>query len=540
VFTEGNGRTDGPEFQPAGVYLCQASALELVPDHGYQDIKEQLIPALLRKGKRVAASMLPGQVLSTRDLDGYLLLVSRALAEPGEFSLDLNDYPLRGERVWVADDARVSPSAHLVGPIVVLEGATVEPEAALVGPAVVGRRCHIGQGALVFESVLWDDCVLDCESAIVHTLVTSGARIGRGAHVENRVVVRNADPWKVLVRGLTAGNAGNAALGGQVKPKAERRTRSEAQRPAGISVPETHGLSPPECPAASESARHVAGAGPGAHLLLGTVLLAAFAWAYRPVLTELWDIWMQNDNYSSGVLVPFLAGYVVLSRRHELARLNPAPSWWGLTLIVVGFLIRFAGSFLMLGSAERLSLLVVVVGLVLFLFGGKVTRGLAWVLAFLVLMFPLPNRVYQVISLPLQTFATKSTAFVLEMLGYLVVRQGNVLNVENTSVAVAEACSGLRMLTAFVIVAALVALLSHRARWQKGIILLSSVAVAILCNILRLTAMAVAFTRGWGASAERCFHDFGGVAMMPLALAALAAELWILDRLMPTAPRPRE
>jgi exosortase/archaeosortase family protein len=93
------------------------------------------------------------------------------------------------------------------------------------------------------------------------------------------------------------------------------------------------------------------------------------------------------------------------------------------------------------------------------------------------------------------------------------------------------------MLMAFVIVAALVALLSHRPRWQRAVILLSSVAVAMLCNILRLTAMAIAFTRGWGAWAEQSFHDFGGVAMMPLALAALAGELWVMDQLF-VAGRP--
>jgi len=288
---------------------------------------------------------------------------------------------------------------------------------------------------------------------------------------------------------------------------------------------------PVDRPASREGERAAAGAGRGAYMLLGAALLVAFAWAYRPVLADLWTVWMQNDNYSSGVLVPFLAGYVVFSRRHELARMSLAPSSWGLALIIIGFILRFAGSFLMFGSAERLSLFVVVVGLVLFLFGGKVTRRLAWVLAFLLLMFPLPNRIYGAVSLPLQTWATKSTAFVLEMLGYLVVRQGNVINVENTSVAVAEACSGLRMLTAFVIVAALVALISHRPGWQKALILLSSLAVAILCNILRLTAMAIAFTRGWGAWAEQSFHDFGGIAMMPLALAALAGELWLIDRL---------
>jgi exosortase len=537
VFTDADEGTDGPEVRPAGVYLCEAAALELVPDHGYQDIKEQLIPALLRRGRRVAAGALAGQVFSTRDLDGYLLLLSRVLAEPEEFGLDLSRHRLRGEGVWVAEDARVSSSARLFGPVVVLEGVTIEPEAAVVGPAAVGRGCSIGRGALVSDSVLWDECVLDCESGVVHTVVTWGARIGRGAHVENRVVVRRAGPWNALVRGLTVEKVGGGALGGHVKRRAGRRAASRAQNEAGISADAARGLPSPERPAASEGARVAGGTGPAAYVLPGAAILVAMAWAYRSVLADLWDVWMRNDNYSSGVLVPFLAGYVVLSRRRELARLNPAPSWWGLAIIIVGFLFRLAGSFLVFGSAERLSLFVVVAGLVLFLFGGKVTRRLGWVLAFLLLMFPLPNRVYEAISLPLQTFATRSTAFVLELLGYLVVRQGNVLNVENTSVAVAEACSGLRMLTAFVVVAGLVALLSHRPRWQKAVILLSSVAVAILCNILRLTALAIAFTRGWGAWAEQGFHDFGGVAMMPLALAALAGELWVMDQLF-VAGRP--
>jgi exosortase len=203
----------------------------------------------------------------------------------------------------------------------------------------------------------------------------------------------------------------------------------------------------------------------------------------------------------------------------------------GLFVVVAAFLFRLVGSALMLSSVERFSLVIVIVGIVLLLFGATVTRRLGWVLAFLLLMLPWPNRIHAAVSLPLQTLATKSTVFVLETLGYLVVREGNILKVGDTSVAVAEACSGLRMLTAFLVVAALVAFLSRRGAWQKAVLLLSSVPIAILCNTIRLTATALAFTAGWGAHVNEFFHDFGGVAMVPLALAILAAELWVMKHL---------
>ena len=97
---------------------------------------------------------------------------------------------------------------------------------------------------------------------------------------------------------------------------------------------------------------------------------------------------------------------------------------------------------------------------------------------------------------------------------------------------VAEACSGLRMLTAFVIVAAVLAYVVNRPRWQKLVLIISSIPVAILCNIARVVVTALLFQVAGSDVAEKFFHDFAGWAMMPLAVLILVGELWIMSRLV--------
>jgi exosortase len=119
----------------------------------------------------------------------------------------------------------------------------------------------------------------------------------------------------------------------------------------------------------------------------------------------------------------------------------------------------------------------------------------------------------------------------LEIVGYSVFREGNVIHIGQASVAVAEACNGLRMITAFFVVSGLVVMLVKRPLWQKLIVMISSLPIALLCNTLRLVITAIAFTYVQGDYWENIFHDFGGYLMVPLALAAVIGEFWLLQRL---------
>lgn len=259
------------------------------------------------------------------------------------------------------------------------------------------------------------------------------------------------------------------------------------------------------------------------------MLVIALVWSYWPTLTDLWLFWSNNPDYSAGVLVPFVVGYAFWQRRAYLSRVPMCVYWPALGVVVAGQGLRLFGVLYMYGSLERYSFLVTLFGGVLFLLGPALSRRLLWLLAFLVLMMPLPGRVHEAVSVPLQSFATTSAVFGLELLGYLVARQGNVILLgDQTQVAVAEACNGLRMLTAFIIVAGALALMVRRPRWQKILLVASSVPVAIFANTVRLIVTAMLFDRVGDEFAERFFHDFAGFAMVPLAIVILIGELRLL------------
>jgi len=185
----------------------------------------------------------------------------------------------------------------------------------------------------------------------------------------------------------------------------------------------------------------------------------------------------------------------------------------------------------MYGSVERLSFALSIAALVLLLFGWQLFRKVSTVLLFLCLMLPWPNQVQAAVALPLQQWATSSAVFSLEMMGCDVVQEGNVIHIGQATVAVAEACNGLRMITAFFVIGGLVVMLVKRTWWEKLIILASSLPIALLCNSARLTITALAFTVLSGEHWEKIFHNFGGYAMMPLAIAAVVTELWFLAKL---------
>lgn len=283
--------------------------------------------------------------------------------------------------------------------------------------------------------------------------------------------------------------------------------------------------------------------------LVISLLGAALLWSYWPTLLELWAVWQSNDDYSVGQLVPFVTAYVIWSRRKELKRGAGHRSWWwwGLAALVTAQFVRFVGIYYNYVSLERYSMVLSVWSLFLILLPAAAIRGVRLPLVFLLLMVPLPGRVHDAVTLPLQEFATRSAMFVLQLFGFWVRREGNVIQLnDETLVAVAEACNGLRMLTAFVVVAAALAMLVNRPVWQKAIVTLSSVPVAIIANTVRLVATVLLIHLMGSTAADTFFHDFAGLVMMPVAIIILLGELallrWLVkdgDRSAGTAPRPK-
>jgi len=259
-------------------------------------------------------------------------------------------------------------------------------------------------------------------------------------------------------------------------------------------------------------------------------------WSYwNSVIVDLWHIWLRSDEYSSGLLVPFITVYIIWLRRKELAQCEITPSLWGIVFFIGAQAFRFFGLLYQYSSAERLSMLMTLSALLLLLFGFKLVGKLTTALLFLSLMIPLPIIVHSMITRPLQSWATASAVFSLEALGFSVIREGNVISLNGATVAVAEACNGLRMITSFFVISSMVAMITNRSWFQKIVIVVSAIPVALICNTIRLTATSIAFTHIDSARWEKAFHDFGGLAMMPIALAIIVLELWLLSTIFVTS-----
>jgi exosortase len=271
------------------------------------------------------------------------------------------------------------------------------------------------------------------------------------------------------------------------------------------------------------------------------LLVAVTLWSYWPTITLLMRDWKEDDDYSAGQLVPLVALVFLWVERKKLGECELKPFWFGgIALLVLTQAARAFGLLFMYESAERYSFVLSLAGLVLTVAGWQVFRRVSWILLFLFLMVPFPGRIHNIISGPLQNLASMGSVFVLEAF-MKVGRQGNVLTLNgDTAVGVAEACSGLRMLTAFIIVAAFIGYVIKRPGWQKTVVLLSSVPVAIICNIIRIVVTAVLMLLVSAEVAEKFFHDFAGLVMMPAAVLLMFGELWLMNELVEPEPEPQE
>lgn len=277
-------------------------------------------------------------------------------------------------------------------------------------------------------------------------------------------------------------------------------------------------------------------------LLRIAVLMAALAWSYARTIADLWEFWLQNEDYSVGMLVPVVAVWVIWRKRKDLADLPLKPAWIeGIGLLLLAEAMRLTGLYFGLGSFDRYAFWLAIVGLMFLVAGRAIVWKLRWVVCFLCLMIPFPARVHEAVLLPLQNAATSITVFGLEMLGFFVVREGNVLRLDDsTTVAVTEACSGLRMMTAFVFMAAVLGFVVNRPRWQRFVVVMLSAPIAIVCNGLRGIVTACLMHYSESEFVSTTVHDVAGWAMMPLALLLSLLTFKMLRALSSTPPPAQE
>ena len=256
---------------------------------------------------------------------------------------------------------------------------------------------------------------------------------------------------------------------------------------------------------------------------LGLLAVSA-AWLYADVVSRLVSDWYHDDNYSHGFLIVPLALFFAYERRHQLGATSWRPmTGFGLTAVAGSLLLLIAGT---LGSEfflTRVSLIGVLAGSVLFLLGPGHLRILAFPLAFLVLMIPVPAILFNQIAFPLQLVASRFGESVLAMAGVPVLREGNVIILASTTLEVVEACSGIRSLVSLLTLGIVFGYFMDQRLSVRLVLALATVPIAIVTNGLRVAGTGIAAHHFGPATAEGFFHMFSGWLMFLTATLMLLA-----------------
>src|SRR5882672_4173608 len=256
-------------------------------------------------------------------------------------------------------------------------------------------------------------------------------------------------------------------------------------------------------------------------LAIACVLGAALLWLYGGILSSLARQWASDDNYSHGFFVLPLAVYFAWERRGALLDAPRRPSIAGVFLIAASLVVLLAG---LLGAElflTRISLIGVLAGIVLFVWGRVHLRILTFPLAFLILMVPLPANIFNQIAFPLQLLASRAGELALSVAGIPVLREGNVLQLPSRTLEVAEACSGIRSLVSLITLAIVLGYFTEPRAGARTLIALAAVPIAILANAARVAGTGLASELVSPAVAEGFFHTFSGWLIFVVAFAGL-------------------
>jgi len=267
------------------------------------------------------------------------------------------------------------------------------------------------------------------------------------------------------------------------------------------------------------------------------LLTAGIVVVYWEMFVRLIDAWIVDGNYSHGWLILPIAAYFAWERRDRLAALPVKASWLGLVVFAGGLALLVAG---FLGAelfTTRISLVITLVGMIAFLFGWAHVRTLAFPLAFLLLMIPLPAIIFNRIAFPLQLLASRFGESCISAANIPVLREGNVLVLANTSLEVAEACSGIRSLVSLITLGLVFGYFADERLWVRSLIVLSTIPVAIISNGARVAGTGI-LAHFYGASAaEGFFHEFSGWVVFIAAFLMILALQRIIVRFAPAAPK---
>jgi exosortase A len=264
------------------------------------------------------------------------------------------------------------------------------------------------------------------------------------------------------------------------------------------------------------------------------IIVACLVLLYFPILQGLVSDWIHMPDFSHGFLIPIVSLYFVYERRKELSNLSPSSTWIGFPLLVFGVMLLLLGNLAAEYFTMRFSILVVLGGIIYFLLGRESFKTLLFPVVFLIFMIPIPSVLMDRITFPMQLFASKAAAKSLHLIGIPALREGNVILLANTSLEVAEACSGIRSLISLIALSVVFAYFSQNAMWKRVVLVLSTFPIAIIANAARVTGTGILAHHYGDKVAQSFFHGFSGWILFVVAFVCLFLVGGLLTKIRTT------
>lgn len=267
------------------------------------------------------------------------------------------------------------------------------------------------------------------------------------------------------------------------------------------------------------------------------VLAGGFLWLTGWQYPKLIRMWLNDPNWSHGFIIPLFSLFLLYQRWGEIAAAGRRSARIGLPIFVAGILAMLLAIYPVKNYwLSQLSMTVILLGMVLYLAGAEVAK-LTWVpIFYLVLAMPVPETLYVKIAYPLQEVAAYASAAFLRLFGAGVEVTASRMEVVGHSgevygLTVAEACSGIRSLMAFVALGVAMAYIARRPVWQRLVLIASILPVTVFCNVLRVTGTCAMYVIDRPVLGQDFMHKFMGMAMLiPAGLIFLLLS-WLLNRL---------
>jgi exosortase len=260
------------------------------------------------------------------------------------------------------------------------------------------------------------------------------------------------------------------------------------------------------------------------------VLLPLFLLAYFSTLQWMWQRWFGPDSYySHGILVPFISVFLIWQKRDVLKNIKAIPSPWGMRLFVTGIVIHLLSLFCRIYFVSGFSMIIVLVGFVLCIYGKNMLTEILFPVVFLVFMVPLPLEIVTNISFQLKLLSTQMATAMLNVVNVPAVQQGSYIRMEHASVIVEDVCSGLRSLIALMALGALFSYWMKSGKVKKAILFCSSIPIALITNMFRIMALAVISEFCGTKYVPGLVEDISGLSVFVLAFLMLSQAEKLLE-----------